>query len=245
MKQTVLRRKSVLAILIIAVVVLGGVLYAFWGARKPSRTHEASQDLIPLPEPTREGGITVEKAIAQRRSVRDFTGESLSLGEVSLILWSGQGITEPGLGLRAAPSAGATYPITLYLVVGEGGVEGLGAGVYGYAPESHALRRAVTGDVREALQDAALGQWWVGAAPVTVVIAADYKRTTQRYGERGARYVDNEVGCVAENIYLEVESLRLGTVLVGAFDDERVQAALSLRAEMEPRGLMPIGHVKR
>ncbi len=244
MNKVLLGRKFIVFFLIIIIIVAG--VYFLWRIEeRPMVAIVESENGFSLPPPHREGGLTVEDAIRQRRSRRDFTDEPLTLLDLSLICWAGQGVTELSWGLRAAPSAGATYPLTLFLVVGEGGVVGIAAGIYEYLPETHTLRIISYGDQREPLRKAALNQIWVGRAPVTVVIVAEYSRTTKRYGERGEMYVDNEVGCVAENIYLQVESLNLGTVLVGAFDDNEVQNILSLDHEKTPCGLMPIGHPEK
>ena len=171
-------------------------------------------------------------------TIREYVDKPLTLFKVSQLLWAAQGITSRD-GKRAAPSAGATYPIELYLVAGM--VEGLEPGVYHYIPENHSLRLVFTGDVRAELMEACLGQSWVGDAPVSIVICAVYERTTARYGERGIRYVHIEVGCVCENIYLEATALVLGTVAVGAFYDDQVSRVLDLPAEVKPLLVMPVG----
>jgi SagB-type dehydrogenase family enzyme len=193
---------------------------------------------VRLPEPRTTGPLPVEEAIRRRRSVRDFDGAPLDLRQVSQLLWAAQGITGPG-GLRAAPSAGALYPLEIFLVAG--GVSGLPAGAYRYVPERHALLLVVTGDRRDSLGRAALRQSWIREAPAAIVVAAVFSRTTGRYGERGRRYVHMEVGHVAQNVYLEALALGLGTTLVGAFDDEAVAAALDLESEERPLGILPVG----
>ena len=177
---------------------------------------------ILLPLPRLKGEMSVEEAISRRRSVREYTDEPLSLEEVAQLLWSAQGITEPNREFRAAPSAGATYPLILYLVVREGGVKGLRAGIYRYDTLRHSLKIVKEGDYSSELSTAALGQPWVREAPVNIVFTAVYERTTIRYGERGIRYVHMEVGHAAQNVYLQATAMKLGTVVVGAFRDEEV-----------------------
>jgi len=195
-----------------------------------------TMDQIRLPLPERKGAVSVEEALAERRSRRKYTNKPLSLNELSQVLWSAQGITSDWGG-RTAPSAGATYPIEVYTVVGN--VENLNPGVYHYIPLAHSLALIADGDIRRQLSRAALGQEMVREAPVTLVIAAVYERTTARYGGRGIRYVYMEAGHIGENIYLQAESLNLATVAVGAFDDAGVKSVLGIKEE--PLYLMPLG----
>jgi len=193
---------------------------------------------VPLPEPRLEGDTSVERAIAKRRSVREYASDPLSLAAASQLLWAAQGVTGPG-GLRAAPSAGALYPLELYLVAGA--VEGLRPGVYHYEPGRHRLVAQVAGDRRSALADAALAQAWIAEAPATLVVAAVPARTAGKYGPRAARFVPMEVGLAAENVGLQAVALGLGSVVVGAFDDGRVRRVLDLDPEVEPLALLPVG----
>lgn len=191
---------------------------------------------VKLPAVRLVGDVSVEEALAARRSVRAYEEAPLKLEEVAQLLWAAQGVTAEW-GARTAPSAGATYPLEIYVVVGE--VERLEAGVYHYLADEHMIERAKAGDLRAKLSAAALGQEWVRAAPVSLVIAASYERTTRRYGERGKRYVHIEVGHVGQNVYLQAQALNLGTVMVGAFDDDDVKKLLGI--EEEPLAIMPVG----
>jgi SagB-type dehydrogenase family enzyme len=128
--------------------------------------------------------------------------------------------------------------------VGKGGVAGLKEGVYHYVPSGHALVQTGGVDVRAKVASAALNQGFLAEAPLDVLIAADYKRTTGRYGERGIRYVHIEVGHAGQSIYLQAEALGLGTVAVGAFEDKGVARAFGLPGDLEPLYLMPIGYVR-
>lgn len=181
---------------------------------------------------------SVEGSIARRRSIREFAPRALTLGEVSALLWAGQGVTGPD-GKRAAPSAGALYPLEISLVAGR--VAGLPAGVYRYVPASHTLEPRLAGDRRAALAQAAHGQEWIGLAPASIVIAAVPSRTAARYGGRAERYVAIEVGAASENIALESVAIGLGTVFVGAFDDDRVATAAGLSRGEKPYVILPIG----
>ena len=163
----------------------------------------------------------------------------MSLGVVGQLLWAAQGVTSPDR-RRTAPSAGALYPLEVFLVAGN--VTGLDAGVYRYRPKEHALMPHAPGDVRRALAHSALGQAWLADAAAVIVIAAVYERTRTKYGERTERYVVMEVGHAAQNVYLQAESLGLGTVMVGAFGDREVKQVLGLAAGEAPLALMPVGH---
>jgi len=201
---------------------------------------------IDLPEPETDGETSVEKAIALRRSRREYGDDPLTLAELGQLLWAAQGITRSRMGqtdLRAAPSAGATYPLTISVAIDDGGVERVDAGVYRYDPADHGLERRGADSIHASLEDAALEQSWVGGAPVDLVVSAVDERTTDRYGERGrSRYVPMEAGHVAENCYLQAEALDLSTVVVGAFRDDDVRSLLELPAEHRPLYVIPVGH---
>lgn len=195
---------------------------------------------VELPEQKEKGEMSVEEAISKRRSRRSFKEDAITLEDVSQILWAAQGVTDRKRGFRAAPSAGATYPLEVYLIVGN--VKGLEAGLYRYEPQKHGLVLVKKGDLRREVCAAALGQGMLKDAPATVAIAAVYERTSRRYGRRAVRYVHMEVGHVGENIYLQCEALGLGTCAVGAFHDERLKKVLGI--DEEPLYLMPIGKTK-
>jgi SagB-type dehydrogenase family enzyme len=196
----------------------------------------AENKTIQLPAPDLTGSVPVEKAIAERRSVRQFTDDPLSLEIVSQMMWAAQGITEDGR-KRTAPSAGATYPLEIYLIANR--VEGLKPGLYHYLARPHALEIIKIQDLSRELGEAALGQNVIQKAAFNIVIAADYERTTSRYGARGERYVHIEIGHAGQNIYLQAEALGLGTVAVGAFDDPKVRELLGI--EEEALYIMPVG----
>ena len=193
---------------------------------------------VQLPEPQYDSKISIEKALYSRRSVREYEDKPLALNEISQLLWAAQGITGP-LGFRTAPSAGALYPIEIYLIAGN--VNKLPDGVYKYKPDSHALVKILQGDRRADLCAAALGQTCVKKSAAVIVIAAVYERTMKKYGQRGIRYVHIEVGHVSQNIYLQGMSLNLGTVIIGAFDDEKVKKVLHMHGAEQPLAIMPVG----
>jgi len=193
---------------------------------------------VALPAPETTGSVTLEQALARRVSVREYGPEPVTLREVAQLLWAAQGITRLSR-FRTAPSAGATYPLETYVVVGR--AEGLEAGIYRYDGNEHQLVPVVAGDHRGALSRASLGQSCIVDAPLSVVFTAIYHRTTARYGTRGRRYVHMEVGHAGENLYLQAVTLGLGTVAVGAFDDESVRRLLDAPEEEVPLAVYPVG----
>ncbi|MFQ6082873.1 MAG: SagB/ThcOx family dehydrogenase [Candidatus Aminicenantia bacterium] len=191
---------------------------------------------IKLPKPKFKSFTSVEEALLRRRSIRRYKSGALSQEEVSQLLWAAQGQTT-AWGGRTAPSAGATYPLEVYLVVGE--VEDIMPGLYHYHPSNHTLTQIEEGDLRRSLTRAALGQNMIERAPIDIVICAQHERTTERYGQRGIHYVHMEVGHVGQNIHLQAETLNLSTVVIGAFYDEEVKEVLGVREE--PLYIMPVG----
>lgn len=192
-----------------------------------------------LPEPSRDGRMSFEAAVQGRRSRRAFKDKAISEGQLGQLLWSVQGETD-SRGLKAVPSAGATFPLEVYAVVGS--VEGLEPGIYRYNGGAHSLELAGQGDIRRELAAAALGQQFVARAPATIVIAAVYERTAGRYDRRAERYVHMEVGHAGQNVYLQCETLGLATCAIGAFDDDAVKEVLGIPEE--PLYLLPVGHAK-
>lgn len=225
---------TMFVILTFSLLILMGAV-SFREARKEDRTLIG----LKLPEPTLKGEMSVEEAISRRRSVREYKDAPLTLSELGQLLWAAQGITLPSKGFRAAPSAGATYPLELYVSVREGGVEGLSAGIYHYDPFTHSLTLVKAGDFSLEIYRAALSQEWVREAPVCIIIAADFSRTTSRYGARGERYVYMEAGHVGQNIYLQATALGLGTVAVGAFYDDQLKSVVG--CSEDPIYLFPVG----
>jgi SagB-type dehydrogenase family enzyme len=196
------------------------------------------QETIRLPEPRYEGSVSVEHALLTRRSVRKFRNEPLSLADISQLLWAAQGITTPR-GYRTAPSAGALYPLELYIVAGY--VNDLAAGIYKYLYHDHALVQAVAEDKRTELSQAALSQGSIARAPAVLLFCAVYGRITGKYGDRGIQYTFMEIGHAAQNVCLQAIALDLGTVVIGAFRDHEVKLIANLAADEEPTYLIPVG----
>jgi len=237
------KRKMIIIVAVVISLILFAIYLAWPRASEsgPSTVEKAS-GIIELPAPKTEGKMSVEGAIQKRRSIRKYTDEPITLEDISQLLWAAQGITDPEKGYRAAPSAGRTYPLEIYLVVGKGGVKGLLEGVYHYDPSAHALKKILEGDIRSDLAKAAHGQPWVAEAPVNIVITADYNRTTNKYGDLGARFVHMEVGHAGENIYLEATARGLATVSLGSFYEDQVKELLKIPDNENVLYIFPVGH---
>ena len=200
-------------------------------------TANANAELIELPPPVFNSEMTLEEALGSRRSVREYSDQPLTITELGQLLWAVQGATNER-GFRTAPSAGALYPLEIYLLTA--------GGVFHYDPQHHQLRLSGQDDARAALHQAALQQEPVLRAPAVFVLAAVYARTTQKYGdERSPRYVHMEAGHAAQNLLLEATALGLGAVPIGAFHDQQVQKAIGLPADHQPLYLIPVGHPKK
>ena len=230
-------KKPLLFSVIAAAILISTILVAC-SSSKQLATVETQNAALILPTPLYESQTSLEEALLERRSERDYVNEPLTLAVISQLLWAAQGITNSSGG-RTAPSAGALYPLEVYLLAGH--VSNLPAGIYHYTPGEHTLALIIEGDQRQALYEAALSQGAVKDAAVVIVITAIYERTSVKYGERGKQYVHMEVGSVAQNIYLQAVSLDLGTVFIGAFHDDQVKHILHLSEAEIPLGIMPVG----
>jgi SagB-type dehydrogenase family enzyme len=217
-----------------SLVALAVVLVACGSAPAASAPATAGGDVTSLPPPSLTGTTPLEEALARRRSTREFGTTPLTTAELGQFLWAAQGITGAG-GFRTAPSAGALYPLEIYVTTAEG--------VFHYEADGHRLSTVGHDDARQALYEAALRQEPIRRAPAVFVVTAVYARTAAKYGEeRGPRYVHLEAGHAAQNLLLEAVALGLGAVPIGAFDDEEVQAALGLPPDHAPLYLIPVGH---
>ncbi len=205
-------------------------------SKKMKLLSNKTDKVIQLPEPASDGGMSVEAALAKRESVRHFTFVPLTLSLLSQILWAAQGITRDWGG-RTTPSAGALYPLELYLALLDG--------FYHYIPRNHQLMNISDSNFIEDLAAVVLGQQCIRESSAVVVIAAVYKRIEQKYGRRGERYVKVEAGHAAQNILLQAVSQGIGAVPVGAFNDEDVRKVLSLPSDHEPLYLIPLGHTRK
>jgi SagB-type dehydrogenase family enzyme len=199
---------------------------------------EKTPSTYALPRPRTKSDVPLEQCLLERRSVRSYRNAPLTLGEVGQLLWAAQGITAEGR-LRTAPSAGALYPLEVYLVAGK--VDGIPAGLYHYRPGRHELVLSRLGDLTRDLARAALEQDCIRESAVSILFTAVYARTTGKYGQRGQRYVYMEAGHAAQNVCLQATALGLGTVTVGAFRDGEIKQVAGLPEVHEPVYLMAVG----
>jgi SagB-type dehydrogenase family enzyme len=198
---------------------------------------------VSLPAPQLTGNLSVEAAIENRRSVRHYSNQSVTLDNVSQILWSAQGITNTQYQLRTAPSAGQVYPLEVYVIAGPN-VSGLQEGVYQYEPSNNTLEMFMNGDLRSDLSNIADGQLWVKQAPLDILITGDNQKMIDKYPDKdlSTRFVDLEAGHAGENIYLQAESLGLVTVSLGSFDSNQLSQKFELPSNETPLYIFPIGH---
>jgi len=189
-----------------------------------------------LPPPLTQGDVSIEETIAKRRSRRAFQDKPLTLQQISQLLWAAQGITQKERGFRAAPSAGALYPMEIYILTEEG--------FFHYVPQTHSLEVIGSVDMRESLTAAALGQRAVLQAPLSILICAEYKRVTRKYVRPGVKYVHMEAGHIAQNIHLQAVALGLGSLPVGAFDADEVKENFPIPKEWEPIYIIPVGYAR-
>jgi len=220
------------------VLLLGILLLSAFACDRDGELTPTPGVLTQLPQPMFNSSVSLEETLLHRRSIREYANEALTLEEVSQLLWAAQGVTAEWGG-RTAPSAGALYPLEVYVVVGN--VENLAPGVYKYNPERHELTLLGSTDVREELAEGSLGQTWVKEGAIDIVIAAAYERTTKKYGDRGVRYVHMEAGHAAQNICLQATALDLGMVTVGAFYDEQVKEIIGMPVNETPLYVIPVG----
>jgi SagB-type dehydrogenase family enzyme len=193
------------------------------------------KEIIKLPTPKERGEVSLEEVLDKRQSIRKYSKEPLKIEEISQLLWATYGKNQ--WKKKTAPSAGALYPLVIYLFAKE--VEGSPLGLYKYQSQNHTLKLISSQDISFSLYKACLKQEWIKEAKAIIFICANYSITTSYYGQRGFRYVYMEAGHCGQNIYLEVTALNLGTVAVGAFYDDEVKQILGIKEE--PLYIFPLG----
>ena len=202
--------------------------------RRQGRSGVSPLKIVQLAEPNLTGPVSLEQALAGRRSVRRFTGQPLDFGQIGQLAWAGQGITDRQNGFRTAPSAGAIYPMKLYFATEEG--------LFVYNPDGHNLEKTLDRDVRSRLARAALDQEHVAQAGCDIIVAGSVRKLAAKYRNRARRYILLEAGHIAQNIQLQAVGLKLGSVPVGAFDMNQVRKLCKLPMSLEPLYIICVGY---
>jgi len=200
------------------------------------RTQTSSLRTIQLSEPNVTGQLSLETALARRRSVREFSQKKLTFSEIGQLAWAGQGITDSENGLRTAPSAGALFPTTLYIAIYDG--------LFVYRPQDHSLQQILNRDIRDRLASAAFDQNAVRDAPCDIIIAGSVRKLIPRYQNESRKFMILEAGHVAQNILLQAVGLDLGSVPIGAFNTNAVNNICQMGRDVEPLYIICIGHIR-
>jgi len=212
----------------------------YYNSKKELALISTSPVCYKLIPPHEKSPVSLEEALIKRRTHRKYINMKIQAEDVSQLLWSAYGITEPNWDLRTTPSAGAVYPLNIYLLVKN--VKGIDKGVYQYNPYDSTITRIINYDIKNEVAIAALNQEMISDAPACILISAEFEKMIKIYGEqRSPRYIYMEAGHAAQNIYLQAEALHLGTCAIGAFNDKKVMELFNMKESEEPLYLMPIG----
>ena len=239
-------------IALVGLTLLAAVMMA--ASESSSSSKAGASQAIKLPQPRTDGGISVEKSLEERRSIRSFGKDGLTLNEVSQLLWAAQGVTDDK-GHRTAPSAMAKYPLQVYLLAGN--VTGLPTGVYHYSPQGHNLTIMAEGNVDEYYNATSGFEAWIKTAPAIFVITGDIGSANQMPGLRPgnrtsgtgnqmprqgpSQWVYIDAGAAAENLLLEVVSLNLASTYTAGFNANKTEELLGLPMGEVPIGVLPVG----
>jgi SagB-type dehydrogenase family enzyme len=190
----------------------------------------ARETRLILPPPQHAGHLSVEAALYERRSIREYATDSLTAEEIAQLLWAAQGITHAD-GLRTTPSAGAIYPLEIYASVQ--GADGLPEGLYRYLPglAEHRVQFIKPGRFGSRLCELSTTQDFIREVPLNIVMAAVSAPMTEKYGDLADRYIAMELGHCAQNIHLQAEALHLGSVAIGFLQGTAVRELFEMIAE--------------
>jgi len=193
---------------------------------------------IQLPKPKFEGDMSLEETIFKRKSIRSFLDKEIEIEKISQLLWVAQG---KNISKRTVPSAGAIYPLVIYVFLKY-------RGLYYYDSRKSLLKMEIEEEANESflkqLALYSLSQNFIYEAPLNIIICVDFPKIISGYGERGRRYALIEVGHCAQNVHLEAVSLGLGSVPIGAFRDKKILNLLRLPENLDPIYIIPIGYAK-
>jgi SagB-type dehydrogenase family enzyme len=190
---------------------------------------------LPLPADIIADALDLRTAIEQRRSLRHYAHDPLTIEELAYLCWCTQGIVQvkaPFYTLRNVPSAGGRHAFETYLLINQ--VEGIKPGLYHYLAFSHSLCTIdTTSGITDTIMAACLGQAFVRSSAVSFIWSAVIYRMAWRYSERAYRLVHLDAGHTCQNLYLAAEQIGCGTCAIGAFDDQQMADALKIDGEEE------------
>jgi SagB-type dehydrogenase family enzyme len=187
------------------------------GTRPPPAVIEfVPGEPVALPAPRLDRGLPLMRALAERRSGREFAPDGLDLQTLGELLWAGWGINRRDAGKRTAPSARNWQDMKLYVA--------LPAGLFLYDAAAHALVPRVAGDLRAATGK----QDFVGSAPLNLVFVSDYDKLASAPDERKQTYAGAHAGFIVQNVYLYCASEGLAAVVRAHFDGAELAAAMQL-----------------
>jgi SagB-type dehydrogenase family enzyme len=218
--------RQLVALLVISVAIATTAVIAISAEAPPAMPQE-----LALPAPLTKGTMSLEEAIAKRRSVRAFQPQALTDQQIGQLLWAAQGITDPATGHRAAPSAMAKYPLTVYVFRTDG--------VFSYEPNGHRLIRISDQDRRAKVTQPPRGG---EAAPVTFIFTGDRAKMGSRMAAMTDRFICLEIGHAAENLALQATALGLATVTQGGINQEAIAKLLGLPETALVVYAMPVGY---
>lgn len=238
-----LKKKSVLSLTMVLVAVMGYLFLLQNVLAETDGSETPDSSIVVLPPPNYDGSMSLEQAIFNRKATRNFSSSPLSLSEISQLLWAGGGKTVDGVtgATRSYPSAGGLYPIEHYLIAEN--VQGISPGIYHYKWKNHSIKLIQQGHFIDSIKKATFSSAFRNSdVPACIVSTAVYSRTTEKYGERGGeRYVPMDMGGSGGNIFLQATVLRLGTVIIGAFDGNALKKMPGFSAKETPLYVMPVG----
>jgi SagB-type dehydrogenase family enzyme len=198
------------------------------------RTRAPQRKVVQLTEPNTTGSVSLEEALAKRRSVRRFSNQPLKWSQIGQLAWAGQGITDSQRGLRTAPSAGSIYPIELLFATQEG--------LFTYQPAEHSLAQVSDQDIRLALARDGKAQDSAAEAACDIIVAGSVRKLAEQFKDNARSYMLMEAGHIAQNIQLQAVCLGLGSVTLGGFDSQGVRKVCSLSRGLEPLYIIPVGY---
>ncbi|MEJ2701513.1 MAG: DJ-1/PfpI family protein [Sedimentisphaerales bacterium] len=198
------------------------------------RARVTQRKIIQLTEPDLTGTVPFEQVLAKRRSVVRFTNEDLKPSQISQLAWAGQGITEPQMGLRTAPSIGNVFPIDLILATREG--------TFAYNPTQNTLEQISAQDIRVALAGATAMPETVAEAPCSFILAGSLRRENERFPDNARTYLYLEAGQIAQNIQLEATAMDLGSTAVPILNTVGIRKVARLFRGLDPLYMVCVGH---